>query len=1397
MPAGSDDGRRRYLIAVGASRYGGARGFSDLPSVEDDVRRIQALLARYGYQSVLPQISLNAGAEAIRSAITSFYLDFGLQSEDIVAFYFSGHGAEVRGGRHYLWPAGADERNPAGTGIATADVGRWLMETGDAPPENVLLMFDVCYAGAGSAALASEMVMLRRQSTAEQSGITILAAGRAVDEADQGAFVSALETVLEEYATANRNQRYLHPVTLAPEMSNWLKAHGHQQRIEPDQIGGVGQSFFFPNLRYDERWAGANIERLLEWLREDRAAHWEPRARGVEVPTEAGEFFTGRAAALSTLLAWLRSAQTDGGMRVVVGGPGSGKSTLLSRLVVIGSDVDVPLHARKRNVADLSARLGELAGCEARTPGAVIAELKARAAALRIVVDALDEANGPEEIASQLLRPLVDLPCIRLIVGSRPTAASEPGRRRVAFLGDRQIVLDLDTADYFEVSDLAASVEKRLLAPAESGYRANPSQAEAVATAVATRAQPSFLVAALVGRDLARSRMVSDPSDPAWQTRLPATVHDALTADLRRFGDSEQKVRDLLTPLAYALGRGLPQTPFWPLIASALATRTYANGDVEWLKREAGFYITPDLEDGVAVYRLYHEALAESLRRGQDHAAIHRSIVSVIEHPGRPGELPRWELAQPYALRHRASHMALAHDGGAAVRGMEEIDAWRALLSPEWREAKRRLDGTDRPFLEDVDTTWAVASVAAGRAANDRAVESATSLESISALVCASGTWQHAWPADLVAEMFVSGRWTAAAALRALRELKAQEHSKIHALQRMADRLSAAELIAFADSIDDEPIRRVAAAMLVSTQGVAGVPPSLAALLRYEPRTFDCESAGTLVRRLSSGERQRRFEALSSEHQSHFMKRLRTLAAVGGALDGPARQTALVPLLADRTDPAPHVSGILPLRLHLTYVHLGSGARGEVQASLDALLSNPSLYEKRVAQIADTIASVEGTDEALRRVRALSDPRYVAKGLARVARVSGSRRSLLHEAERMAQLINDRAASAAAVLRLCHYVSVPEADSLRNQALVNVAPYVGNPLSQSQTAWRVIMPALSHEDRTQLYTSLRRSLDDDRTRYHAAALAAAVAAQLEPESQQDLLAWALSKAPPGYAEDILRGLAPTLASDELRRLWAENADDTIRPAILVPFSNLGPAEAVEAFAWQRQHGRETDGQLAVLISLSRRLPKQQTGVVARLLKRAKALSPHDDIVEVSLAVQMLNGTEDRYADLLRYLYEHVSTRLDGDEDSLPDAREVAAVAVRATTDARYSLLERSSTVNAEELDRELAKQTLSLDSSVARRAVFKDLAARALILPAIDENENVLQHSIPPERASELPEDLLRPIWSRSLHAFTQLGRPRFLDNLGYYAPVVASLGGEAATLGLAREILAVQQWWP
>ena len=184
-------------------------------------------------------------------------------------------------------------------------------------------------------------------------------------------------------------------------------------------------------------------------------------------------------------------------------------------------------------------------------------------------------------------------------------------------------------------------------------------------------AYPSFLIGQLVSRALLLRGQPLSPHDPGWQQfpkhgrRPPWTSTCPASASQAE----QDRVEDLLRPLAYARGDGLPldDAGLWPLLATALARpgRSYTAGDIATLLDTAADYLIETVITGqAAYYRLYHQALSDRLReRDQQHPrpvsaaqTIYQCLLgTVARHPDGTRD---WPAAHPYLHSQLAGHAA-------------------------------------------------------------------------------------------------------------------------------------------------------------------------------------------------------------------------------------------------------------------------------------------------------------------------------------------------------------------------------------------------------------------------------------------------------------------------------------------------------------------------------------------------------------------------------------------------------------------------------------------------------------------------------------------------------------------------------------------------------------------
>ena len=444
----------------------------------------------------------------------------------------------------------------------------------------------------------------------------------------------------------------------------------------------------FPQL---DPWAGWRLgtDRFLR-------QHWRPRARGVYQDTTPGWYFTGRTALLRELTGWLEDGSAGRTVRVVTGLAGTGKSAVLAwlcalsdpqlraeiatvRPAAIADTAAVPAAGRVKAAIwarglDVGGTAGALASALALPVAADVAVEDVLAAAGDldlagrdrpvVVLDALDEAWTPREIARHLLIPLARDLGVKVLAGTRPGRDEE----LLGAFGERAVIYRLDHPAWFDRHDLADYASACLRADFDpdlaSGYRTDSGACDQVAAAIAEAAGSNFLVAGLAARTRADEPVI-DVSAPGWRDgqRFPAEVGQAFDDYLARFGDNETRARDLLRALAYAEGPGLAADELLVGMASVLAApRRYGTDDLAWLlDSAAGYVVESGGEHDQPVYRIFHQALIEHLRPEAKETRRQRELMGALIRAVPAGAAgPDWAHAPSYIRRHMAAHAAAA-----------------------------------------------------------------------------------------------------------------------------------------------------------------------------------------------------------------------------------------------------------------------------------------------------------------------------------------------------------------------------------------------------------------------------------------------------------------------------------------------------------------------------------------------------------------------------------------------------------------------------------------------------------------------------------------------------------------------------------------------------------------
>jgi hypothetical protein len=466
--------------------------------------------------------------------------------------------------------------------------------------------------------------------------------------------------------------------------------------------------------------AYAELRQVVGDLPVDVRSHFLVKAQGAEIGDLAW-YFTGREAELATLSSWLRDAAS--GMRVVTGEAGSGKSAVLGYLVVLADDnlVDAlvrseliaPPHERPpsavfdavvhltgktlaecvREIRDAPKVSAVIPGAGALSPDQILSSLGALQARMTILVDALDEAQDPLQIAD-FLRLAALAPTVRVLVGTRrslsegPDIAPDPARRELldalGVANEQLMVISRDAAA------TAKYVTQRLAADG-SPYTADRPRAAALAQAIRELNQPFLFAHLAVAELLARPPL--DPDDAALRALLTRGHRGLFAAAIQRLGAEDSTLMALLQALALARGRGLPETAgIWVSVARALFPgMPIQDTAVRTTLDKAAPYVTLDGEAGQSTYRLAHQTYAEYFRAspptsGTGHREIAQSLRALVEQTGG------WPSANYYPVRYLPEHLVADADDVPA-----DVETLAALAAnPGWLARSLSLLGIDR-----------------------------------------------------------------------------------------------------------------------------------------------------------------------------------------------------------------------------------------------------------------------------------------------------------------------------------------------------------------------------------------------------------------------------------------------------------------------------------------------------------------------------------------------------------------------------------------------------------------------------------------------------------------------------------------------------------------------------
>jgi WD40 repeat protein len=723
-----DGGARRFLIATAVSRYDKHPAWNRPALVGARERVIELFTGRLGYRHQTA-LGMDPTKLQLTDHLRAFCTSDERREDDLLAVYVSGHGHILEdGGEHVLLLSDTDPADLSYTSLKTRELADVILR--ETRIRRLLLMVDTCYAGQGGNELAG--AALERIGagwrSAEGSGLVIVSSAQPHQQADAGMFPHLLTEAVGSLATAGHGPDTLAVPAVVQHMNGHPDRPGYQHMtLTQTGLGGEPPPFF-RNPRHDRRLTGVDLA-----VQQAAGFEEEARRRDTELTTRLlvramayhgshdvkSWWFSGRRTALAHLARWLNGPAENGArpVRVVTAGPGSGKTAVLGLIATLThperrptvpldtlaltldllprqDTVDVAVYAQNLTDDDVLRALSAAAGIHATTVGELHEALQNRGRPFTALIDALDEAATPTTLCSRVLRPLIDHADgrIRLLLGTRPYLLDRLGisKDQRDFGGP---VIDLDHFLYADPQGLRTYAARNLLeAHRASPYRDNLEALGPVADAITEAAGTSFLVARITAGTLAAAdHTVPDPYDRVWRATLPKLPSDAMRNDLARLGEHTQRAVDLLRPLAYAEGQGLPWEDIWAPLASAISGRTYTDDDILWLRAAAGSYVVEATENGRSAYRLYHQALAEHLRDHTNPQAVHRAFIDILTArvPYRPDGTRDWSRAHPYTLNHLVVHATAAgHLDGLLVDGDYLVHATPRSLTPHLIHAR-------------------------------------------------------------------------------------------------------------------------------------------------------------------------------------------------------------------------------------------------------------------------------------------------------------------------------------------------------------------------------------------------------------------------------------------------------------------------------------------------------------------------------------------------------------------------------------------------------------------------------------------------------------------------------------------------------------------------------------
>ncbi|WP_024800523.1 WD40 repeat domain-containing protein [Nocardia sp. BMG51109] len=483
-----------------------------------------------------------------------------------------------------------------------------------------------------------------------------------------------------------------------------------QSKPIPDDVVALERRVRLPaNITVDAR---GQLAAAVDILPSDVKRHFITKAHGGlgsfehVVLNEQSWYFEGREDDTQQVVSWLR--ENSNGILVITGSPGSGKSAFLGNLIVQANPAmraalrsaellaetpkglpdnvfDVCTTVTGLPSEDVVARLAEAIGAtmpdDVAGEGITAAghwlaqEMRARTEPITIVIDALDEAAFPEELAGHILQPLGQVPTVRLLVGTRKSTldhVDEP-------TDDESLLHALGTSETDIVTIRTDRQAIRRFVAHRLGNRVQRDQSirlnvDRFADAVAQHV-PQFLMA-----QLAVHEVLSNPewhSDRTWNDLLSLNHQGLFGLAVTRLFKKHPSYQSILVGLAFARGHGIPiHDGVWRTVAQAIGDHerirrsSVMDEHIERFVDDAAPYVIVDNEYDQTVYRLAHRTFAEhftgnmNAAAGRDLAIAGALMSSADEVLAASETAASPTVVNPYIRQYLSTHVANAGSAG-------------------------------------------------------------------------------------------------------------------------------------------------------------------------------------------------------------------------------------------------------------------------------------------------------------------------------------------------------------------------------------------------------------------------------------------------------------------------------------------------------------------------------------------------------------------------------------------------------------------------------------------------------------------------------------------------------------------------------------------------------------